>query len=228
MAVDEQGELQPVQRLDVVAATAPAGLRPPAERAQPGARCVDQHPGEGARAPGRAGPVGHQHGRRRRVGPHRLPDESSPGAARPRRPPDGSSGPASPASRAVLPPGPGAQVQPRPDRSRPTRASAAATSCEPSSCTPARPSRTAGRSAGLPDQRAAYGECRPGSAPAVVSSPTSASPGRTARVTGACVVVGAQRGLQLRVRQHVGERVDDPARVGGRDHQPVALVHSRR
>ena len=65
------------------------------------------------------------------------------------------------------------------------RASAAATSCEPSSCTPARPSRTAARSAGLPDQRAAYGEYRPGSAPAAVSSPTSASPGRTARVTGA-------------------------------------------
>ena len=38
------------------------------------------------------------------------------------------------------------------------------------------------------------------------------------------LVVGAQRGLQLGVRQHVGERVDDPARVGGRDRQPVPLV----
>ena len=60
---------------------------------------------------------------------------------------------------------------------------ASATSWEPSSCTPARPSATAGTARGLPDSSTAYGDMDEAVPPAPTSSSTDASPGRATRVT---------------------------------------------
>ena len=121
---------------------------------------------------------------------------------------------ASPANSAVLPPGPAHRSSHGPAGAS-ARVRPQATSCDPSSCTPARPSRTAGRSAGLPGPAGGERRVPPGSAPASASSVTSASPGRTASVTGGLTLSASSAGPQLVGRQHVGVRVDDPPRVGG-------------
>ena len=90
---------------------------------------------------------------------------------------------ASPANRAVFPPGPAQRSSQRPGGAS-IRVSAQATSWDPSSCTPARPVRTSSRSFGLPRASAANGDGPPGAAPAASRSAISASPGRTASATG--------------------------------------------
>ncbi len=88
---------------------------------------------------------------------------------------------ARPVSRAALPPGPAHRSSHGP-RGASARDSSSATSWLPSSCTPTRPSRTAGMSPGLPCQTAPKGEYGVGSAPAATSSARSYNPGRTTSV----------------------------------------------
>ena len=151
-----------------------------------------------------------------------------------------SSGPASPASSAVLPPGPAHRSSHRPLGAS-AAASAAVTSCEPSSCTPARPSRTAGSSAGFPDQRAANGRVAAGSAPAVEQLVDLGQSRPDDQADRGARVVGPQRGLDLLGRQQIGVRVDDPPRdarcaaasrstiePGGEPGQPARRGHAPR
>ncbi len=88
---------------------------------------------------------------------------------------------ASPASSALFPPGPAHRSSHQPARAG-TSDSAQATSWLPSSCTPARASRTAGTDPGSPARTAPNGENRVGDPPAATNSATSANPGRTASV----------------------------------------------
>ena len=141
----EQLPLQPGQRRQVRGLAAPAGLRPAAQRAQPGARRVDEHPVEvplrqlRVRADGAA--VGVQHGHRQ--APGGLLDQPGPvlgdldrGQLARRA--------ARRARRAGRPCRPGRRTGPasgRPGRRAARAASASATSWEPSSCTWAGPSR---------------------------------------------------------------------------------------
>ena len=226
----QQGQLQAVQLLDVAGLPSPARLRAPAQRAEPGARHVGEHPGEAAGAPGRPGAVGH-HDQRPPVGrvrPDRLPDQHGPV----RRDLGGHHGcsrlSGQPGQQRGLAAGAGAEVQPRPRQRRPAGSAPRSTSWEPSSWTPARPARTASRSAGLPRQPAANGERTPGSAPAVDAA-RRPRPGRAGRPGHrGVVVVGRQRRLELGGRQQVGVRVHDPARMRGPDRQGVADRPARR
>ena len=105
---------------------------------------------------------------------------------------------ASAANSPALPPGPAQRSSHRSAGTGATgaAASARAMSCEPSSCTAARPSRTAGSDPGSPPGRtAAVGAQRPGSAPAASNSPTSASPGRATSATRGEVLSAANRCL---------------------------------
>ena len=122
--------------------------------------------------------------------------------------------PVRPRGRATSPGAAGGRVTPQ------------ATSWEPSSCTPARPVRTSGRSAGLPVPRTAKGDQRPGpSAPASATSSSTLGQARPddQRDLRADVVRG-ERGDELVGGQQVGVRLDDPARVRVREGEPVQRV----
>ena len=159
-----------------------------------------------------------------------LRDQSRPVRGDARRPPAGRTARhASPASSAALPPGPAhrSSHQPRRRRRRDPRQRrrppAATPRPGPRPCPRGRPAS----SAGLPDQRAAYGLQRrrlgAGGEQLVDRRPV---PGRTTRLTGAEHVVGQQRGLDLLGRQQVGVRVDDPA-SGARCAAPTPRASSR-
>ena len=115
-AVERRAQQRTLERdelLEVAGLTAPARLRPPAQRTQPGARRVDQHPVERALAPGRTGAVGGHHaeqpgadpGRRRATSAARCSSRSEASSRAPRPP-------ASAAEQRGLAAGPGAQVEP--------------------------------------------------------------------------------------------------------------------
>ena len=172
---------------EVLGTAAPARLRTAAQRAEAGAGGVDEHPVEARPArSGGPGAVGGDHAAGRR-GAARGRAATRRGAVRlelERRSAGRRARAASAASSAALPPGPGAQVEPGAGvvghRRRAARASA--TSCEPSSCTPARPSATAGTSAGLPPSSTTpYGESRRRRAGQLGHARTR--PGRATRVT---------------------------------------------
>ena len=79
-----------------------------------------------------------------------------------------------------------------------------------------RPAPRPGRRRRAPRRTASSAEAVP---PAATSSSTVDSPGRATRVTLGGCVVGGQQGVELAgaVAERLGERVDDPARVGVRD-----------
>ena len=145
--------------------------------------------------------------------------------------PDGA---ASVASRAALPPGPAHMSShfsgPAPVGATSARLTARASSCDPSSCTAARPSRTAAMPPGSPlSSTAPTGERAERLAPALSSSSTSARPGRATRDTLARRVVGDQQGLEVGVDRLGGgravaeqgrpQRPHDPLRVAVQDRQ---------
>ncbi len=163
-----------------------------------GARHVGQHPAEGARTPGRPGGVGHDDVGPARVGAHRRRHQPGPvrshvGGQHPRAGRSRRDRSAAPSCR------PGRRRGPATSRPAPVaRVSPQATSCDPSSWTPTRPSRTEARSAGLPDQRAANGEygARLG-ARRPPARTRSARPGRIGQGDRGRHVVGEQRRLEF-------------------------------
>ena len=137
----QQFALQPGQRRHVGGLTPPARVGAPPQRAETGARCVDQHPVE-SRVEAAAAPVDPQHvDRRPRVFWTTRSARWSAGSTAVTRAPDPA---ASAASSAVLPPGPAHRSNHRPASSATgARVSARATNWLPSSWTSAWPSRTA-------------------------------------------------------------------------------------
>ena len=148
---------------------------------------------------------------------------------------------ASAASRAALPPGPAHRSSHRSSRpSIAARERSRATSWEPASWTPARPSRTAGTSPGSPDSRTtANGEMpppvEPVEAPAVdaASSSTVDSPGRATSVTrgrslsAASSVSSSSGRASARASSsttHAGARTAPPSRRPGRPARSAGRV----
>ena len=148
---------------------------------------------------GGPGAVGRDHAQRR---------PSAPASARATRPARcgcssaaSSPAPARPrdaASRAALPPGPAQRSSQRSSRPRPPPApGASATSWEPSSWTPARPSATAGTDAGVAALQH-HAVRREAGARAPGSSSTSARPGPRHQDHARGHVVGGEQGVELR------------------------------
>ena len=103
---------------------------------------------------------------------------------------------------------------------------ASATSCEPSSWTPARPSATAGIAPGSPPPSTTpYGDRLVGVPPAASSSATVGEPRPGHERDARRRVVGGEQRLELaRVVERLGQRVDDPARVGVGDGEVAVQV----
>ena len=172
----QQRALERGEALQVLGPPPPAGLGPPAQGARAPCRARPSAPGRRRRAARADG------SRRRRspgTGPG-LPCQRLGDQPRPVRLLLGGEqhGPALGGERGEqrgLAAGPGAPVEPAPCRAPPAGAlaRASATSWLPSSCTPARPSRTASTAPGSPPSvsRTAYGDQRPGTA---ASSPAAA------------------------------------------------------
>ena len=152
----DQLALQHDQREQVVGLAPPARLGAAAQRAEPGAGGVDEHPVEDRRrgtAPGcrRQRPRRPRPGTKPAVGGERAADQpgAAPAAARWRPAGRRARRPAPPAARPCRR---GRRTGPARARRGPRAvpsASARATSCEPSSWTPARPSATAGTERGV-------------------------------------------------------------------------------
>ena len=195
---------------------------------EPGARRVDEHPVERRRPPGR------RPARRRRrpsaVVRRRRGAPARPGAARSRRPAARAPRPpASAPSSAALPPGPAHRSSQRwSGPSSGAAASASATSWLPSSCTPARPSRTAASAPGSPPgSTAAYGDQRPGlGAGRDELGHAWPGPGRATRVTcGGALSAASSAAVSLqRAAEGVAQRRDDPARVRVHDREVADRV----
>ena len=213
----QQFALQLGQRRHVGGLPSPARVGSAPQRAQTGARRVDQHPVE-TRLESAAAPVDPQHLDRQARGCSGRPGRRGVrrGSTAVTRAPDSA---ASAASSAVLPPGPAHRSSHRPPSSATgARVSARATNWLPSSWTSACPSRTAGSCAGSPAGRyTAYGEYRP-TLPSTAAAKSSAvsTPGRAARCTCGRVVVGGQRRVEFPggTAQRVDEGLRDPAGVG--------------
>ena len=234
--VERRGQQRALQRhqvVDVGLGAPPPGLGPPAQRAQPGARRVDEDPVERRRRARRGGC------RRRppRRAARRRPSRSRPRPARPGAPAARrrAAGPprSRPAPRAARTCRRGrrtgrasARRGPRPRR----RDSATATSWEPSSWTPARPSATAATAPGSPESSVtAYGDSADAVPPAATSSSTVDSPGRATRVTLGGALSAAEQVVELvgAVAERLGERRDDPARVRVRHGREADRVGGR-
>ncbi len=175
----------PPRRARCAATAPPAGGaarrdRSRARRRAPGRTSRARHAGPGAVRGDHAEQTG-SGGR----GGGRAPGR--PGAAAARRRAAGRR-PGRPAPRAARTcPRAGAQVEPArvPAVDGGPRPAPTATSCDPSSCTPARPSATAGTAPGSPPEPSctAYGDRVDAVPPAATSSSTVQSPGRATRVT---------------------------------------------
>ena len=154
---------------------------------RPGARRVDEHPVEGAGHPRRTRAVAGQDVGR--AGGHAPAAPTPPGrrgaaGARWRRGGRRAARRGRPGGPPCRPDRRTGRATARRDPSSSASAIARATSCEPSSCTPARPSATAGMPAGSPPASTTpYGDRLVRVPPAASSSATSASPGRAASVT---------------------------------------------
>ena len=215
----DQRPLEQHQADQVVGLAPPARLRAPPQRPQPGARRVDEDPVEGPGPPRRPGAVrgddaegavGAGEGPRHEPGPVRLPfagDQA--GAPLGRRAP-----PAAPPCRPVRRTG---RARSRRRRRPGRRPAPSATSCDPSSWTPARPSATAGIAPGSPPSRTVpYGDHGVGSPGELVAVGPSGprhqrDPGR--------LVVGGQQVVQLGPADRVAQLLDDPLRVAVGDRR---------
>ena len=219
----EQAALQRYEGVEVGGRPSPPRLRPTAQRAEPGARHVGEHPGERPRSPGRPGAVGDDHAPSVARSGGRPGAPSATRAARCRLSSTASSrlpsAPASPASSAGL----AARVRRTgPASARPARPAGSAPRRPAAIPRPGRrpgPRRTAGRSPGCRTSRRRTATSGPGSRRPRRARPTSARPGRTASVGAGLSLSAASARLELVRRQQLGEGVDDPARVGVPDGQ---------
>ena len=220
-APPQQLALQRGQLGDVGRRAPPAGLGPAAQRPEPGARRVEQHPVVAAVAPaqrrGRRRPAPSTGQRRGRL---RRPARRGAGAAR-WRSARRRARPASAASSAALPPGPGAQVEPalvaaRRAARRPARARRAG--C-PRPAPPAAPAATAASSPGIAAGQA-HRVRRPRarrSPPASATQLVAVEPARARRPDGSAAARRrrrAPRSVSASVAaERGGERLGDPVRV---------------
>ena len=219
------------------AAAAPASRGPPARRRQrlSGRRRSAPRPEHGASTSTRSKVPSEPGGPRPVTGDHVAPGGPQRLGHQPRavRLPlvgeqPGSALRASAASRAALPPGPAHRSSQRSSRpSTSARASASATSWDPASCTPARPSRTAGIAPGSPDSSATpSGETRR-CAGRRRSSSTVDNPGRATSVTRGRSLSAASNALELvGPGERPAELLDDPRGVGGPDRPSDASSRS--
>ena len=225
----EQGALQRDQARRGRSGRAATGLRPPPQRTE--TRCTARRPAPGRTCPGATtgrvpspattSPPGWP-ARACRTRVARCGSRSLASSRAPRVAPIA-------ASSAALPPGPAHRSSQRSSRpSTSARVSASATSCEPASCTPARPSRTAGTSPGSPDVQH-HGEGRDVSTRSGSTRPAVAAELLDRRQPrprheghpGPLVVGGEQRLELLGPVEGLGERVHDPGGVRG-PHVPAA------
>ena len=188
---------QGAQRLDVGRVTPPARLGPAPERAQTGAGDVGQDPGcgcpgattGGLRRPRPRRGAGRGGSPRVALAATRAARCGASSPATTRLP----SGTASPVSSAVLPPGPAERSSHQPGAAG-GRVTPQATSWEPSSCTPARPVRTSGRSAGCRCRGRRRGPPARLGARLGRESATLARPGRTTSETSGLTLSAASAG----------------------------------
>ena len=210
----------------------PARLGPPAQRAEPGARGVDQDPVEGPGRPRRRRAVGGHDAQRRRRRPGQRPADQAgpvrlPLGGRPARP---RARPPAPASSAALPPGPAqrsSQRSSRPvDAARPPAPARPAGSPRPARRRgprrPPRPRRGRRRPARTP-----YGDQRRRLARQLVAGRAAGSghQGDAGRL-----VVGGQQGVELvgAPRAAVRQLLDHPAGVAVGDGQAADAGRRRR
>ena len=222
----QQGRLQRMQRLHVVGAVPPPGLRPSAQGAQAGAGDVGQDPAEGAGTPSRPGTVGDHDPTRERVAADSGLHQSGPvrcdlGGQHPlpafRRQAGRQGGLAARSRAEVQPPAgrgrqpgqpPGGELRPLVLHADPTVADHGEIAWVSG------PGRGEGR---VPARFGSGGE--------QVGHPGQSGTHRQRDRRGH--VVGQQRRFQFGRRQHVGQRRDHPRRVRGRDGQPVGLSDPR-
>ena len=212
----DQLALEHHQREQVVRLAPPPRLGTAAQRAQAGAGRVDEHPVEeparyGGRVPSAATTPMTPGRRRRRRRASGAPGGRGAAAARWRPAVRPARRPAPPAAPA-LPPGPAhrsSQSSSRPSSG--ASASASATSCEPSSCTPARPSATAGTAPWVATLEHHAVRRVGGRLPRQLLARGAPGPGHQGDLR--VLVVGREQRVQLVLAESVAELVDDPFRV---------------
>ena len=209
-----------------VGAAPPAHFRAAAQRAEPGAGHVGEHPAERAGAPGRSGAVRDDHARRvDPVGPDRLPDQHGPVRCDLRREESAAAGAGQSGEQRGLASGTGAEIQPRTGR----RVGAGQSPGDelgtlvlhpgPALAHRGKVGGVAGPAGG--ERRV---ESRLGPGRDQLPDLGQSRPDRQADLR--AEVVGRQRRLELGGRQQVGVRVDDPPRMRGAQREPIMIIEA--